>query len=79
MTSAISLSRTVRNRLATTFCLVLFYAFSAFGQSAVIEGTVVDAEIGEGLPGANIIVQGTAQGTATNLDGSYRLELEPGS
>lgn len=54
-------------------------ASPAAAQTSVISGTVVDVEIGEGLPGANVVISGTARGTATNLDGTYRLEVEPDS
>ena len=43
-----------------------------------ITGHVVD-EKGEPLPGANIIVKGTANGTSTNVDGQYTLSAPAGS
>jgi outer membrane receptor protein involved in Fe transport len=44
----------------------------------VVEGAVVDGDLGEGLPGANVVITGTANGTATDFDGQYRLTLTPG-
>ncbi|MDG1572683.1 TonB-dependent receptor [Robiginitalea sp. M366] len=41
----------------------------------VISGTVVDA-YGVPLPGANVIVQGTTQGTQTDFDGNFTLEAD---
>jgi TonB-linked SusC/RagA family outer membrane protein len=43
-----------------------------------ITGRVVD-EKGEPLPGANVIVKGTAIGTATNVDGQYSINAPAGS
>ncbi|MGI4863539.1 MAG: SusC/RagA family TonB-linked outer membrane protein [Janthinobacterium lividum] len=43
-----------------------------------ITGRVLD-EKGEALPGVNVIVKGTATGTATNLDGQYSLNAPAGS
>ena len=43
----------------------------AMAQSAVT-GTVTD-ENGEGIPGANIIIKGTSQGTITDMDGGFAL------
>ena len=43
----------------------------AVAQSAVT-GTVTD-ENGEGIPGANIIIKGTSQGTITDMDGGFAL------
>lgn len=44
-------------------------------DAQVINGTVTDAETGEPLTGVNIILEGTATGTATNIDGEYSLSL----
>ena len=52
---------------------------TAHAQQATIEGTVVDSTNGEPLPGVNIIVQGTQQGTTTGAQGTYSLNVDPGS
>ncbi|SMO82852.1 DUF5686 and carboxypeptidase-like regulatory domain-containing protein [Gracilimonas mengyeensis] len=38
-----------------------------------IEGTVLDAETGETLPSAHVIIKDTYKGTITNQDGEFRL------
>ncbi|MBJ6142078.1 TonB-dependent receptor [Hymenobacter sp. BT559] len=43
-----------------------------------ITGRVLD-EKGEALPGANVVVKGTAIGTATNVDGQYSINAPAGS
>ena len=43
-----------------------------------VTGRIVD-EKGEPLPGANVIVKGTAIGTATNVDGNYSINAPAGS
>jgi iron complex outermembrane recepter protein len=45
----------------------------------VVTGTVTNVQTGAPLPGANIQVVGTQLGTLARSDGSYRLELAPGS
>lgn len=40
-----------------------------------ITGTVTDATTGEALPGVNITIQGTDQGTATDINGEYELTV----
>ncbi|MBK6814436.1 MAG: TonB-dependent receptor [Saprospiraceae bacterium] len=40
-----------------------------------INGKVIDAETGEGLPGASIIVKGTSQGTTTDINGDFTLNV----
>jgi TonB-linked SusC/RagA family outer membrane protein len=55
--------------------LLLGFAFTAYGQQKTVSGTVTDASTGKTLPGVNILVKGTAQGTATNADGKYSLDI----
>ena len=43
--------------------------------AVVLKGKVVSAEDGEGLPGVNVIVKGTSQGTVTDAEGNYQLTL----
>jgi len=55
----------------------IFSGFGAFGKPAsqerTITGTVTASDETGGLPGVNVIVKGTAQGTVTDLDGNYSL------
>ncbi len=44
---------------------------AAYGS---VEGVVRDHETGERLPGCTITLQGTTKGTASNTEGSFRLE-----
>lgn len=55
-----------------TLAATLFFAGSAFAQTNV-SGTVTDADTGEPLPGANVIVEGTAMGAATDENGRYAI------
>lgn len=59
---------------------ILLSAFvNVHAQTGNISGTVVDADRGETLIGVNIIVRGTAFGTATDLDGNYTIRnIRPG-
>ena len=43
-------------------------------QASTITGKVTD-ESGVGMPGVNVLVQGTSNGTTTDADGMYRLNL----
>lgn len=64
----------------TMLYAVLFLLFGTtvgMAQSHEVTGTVTDAESGETLPGVNILIQGTSQGTTTNLDGEYQISTEP--
>jgi hypothetical protein len=60
-------------------CLLLILSLTAHAQkTAVLSGFVRDAENGEALIGANVSVQDTQSGTATNLYGFYSLPLSMG-
>ena len=54
--------------------LALFISASVFSQGT-ITGSVTDAELGVPLPGANVVVQGTTNGTTTDFDGNFIIEV----
>lgn len=47
-------------------------------QAQVITGLVVDTH-GEPVIGASVVEKGTTNGTVTNLDGKFTLDVEPGA
>jgi len=55
--------------------MVLIIPAPAAAQQAIIEGTVTSALTGQPLPGANIMIRGTTTGTATNIDGFFRITV----
>ncbi|MGF1636157.1 MAG: TonB-dependent receptor [Cyclobacteriaceae bacterium] len=58
--------------------LLLSMPFAAAAQHS-ITGKVIDKSTGEGLAGANIILQNSFKATATNMDGNYQITgLSPG-
>jgi outer membrane receptor protein involved in Fe transport len=68
---------------AFTF-LILFNLTNPFSAAAqtfsAIKGRVKDAETGNGLPGANVIIEGTSRGASTAGDGSFAItRLRPGN
>mgnify|MGYP003632159105 CR=1 FL=1 len=50
----------------------LLFTAIAFSQGT-ITGTIIDGDSGETLPGANVLVKGTTNGTTTDFDGKYSL------
>jgi len=58
----------------------LFISVSVFAQNGSITGRITDYKTKEGLIGANVVIQGTAVGAATDIDGSYTIaNLKPGT
>ncbi|WP_025762965.1 SusC/RagA family TonB-linked outer membrane protein [Dyadobacter tibetensis] len=45
----------------------------------IITGKVTDSSTGDALPGVNVVVKGTSQGTTTGVDGTYRLDVADNS
>ena len=56
--------------------LLLLMPGHSFAQNLRVEGTVLD-EQGEGLIGAGVVIQGTTNGTITDLDGNFVLPSVP--
>ena len=54
-------------------CIGVFDIYAQ--ESTSIQGTVVDAQTGEALPGVNIVIEGTTSGTTTNVDGEFELNV----
>lgn len=61
-------------------CLILLSASVTWAQTGKITGRIVDARSNEPLIGANIVVEGTTYGAASDIDGFFTiLSLPPGS
>ena len=63
------------------FCILILTIFSipSFAQVGKITGVVKDVSTGEALIGANIILEGTTIGAATDIEGYYViLNVPPG-
>ncbi len=59
------------------FFLGLFLSMNAQAQN--VKGKITDTATGEALPGVSVLVQGTNQGTVTNAEGAYSLQLKQGN
>lgn len=58
----------------TVFCLCISFSFAQSGGKTVT-GVVTNEETGEPIPGATVLEKGTSNGTATDLDGNFKLNL----
>lgn len=54
--------------------LMLMFASVTLAQERVVTGTVVD-ETGAGMPGVNVLVKGTPQGTVTSAQGAFSISV----
>ncbi|QOI98745.1 MAG: TonB-dependent receptor [Flammeovirgaceae bacterium] len=58
--------------------ILLIGGADVFAQTSVVRGRVISADDGQGLPGVNVIVQGTTKGTASDTNGNFSVDLGPG-
>ncbi len=65
--------------LLIRFSLVSAIGFCSHAQSQGMHGVVKDAESGERLPNAMLVIKGTTIGTKTNLEGFFVLPHVPDS
>ena len=54
--------------------LMVMLPLCAFAQGTV-SGTVTEASTGNPLPGANVVVKGTSNGTTTDFDGNFNINV----
>lgn len=64
-------------QLCLALILGLVISSPAFAQS-IIKGAVTD-EAGNAMPGVNIIIKGTSNGTTTDSDGRYNISVDDGN
>ena len=63
----------------SVFLLTVLFIGSTFAQSGKISGKVIDGNTGEALPFVNVLVEGTTQGAASDIEGYFAIiGLRPG-
>ena len=71
--NAISSNTVRRHLLLVAFCLMA--SLQLLAQTRTIKGEVTDAQNGEALIGATVIVEGEKGGTVTDFDGNFVLQV----
>ena len=73
--------KNIMYRFILLFLITLFLTSLAWpSTTGKIAGIIIDRSTGDPLPGANVFVQGTTLGTATDMDGQYIiLQVPPGT
>lgn len=65
--------------LAVSLLMLLFGTQLVVAQSRSVSGRVIADDAGTPLPGVNVVVKGTQQGTSTNADGRFTVQLPSGA
>ncbi len=55
--------------------IMLLLSIQIFAQDRTITGKVTSSEDGLGIPGASVAIKGTTRGTATDVDGNYKITV----
>lgn len=66
-------------RKLIVFLVLVLGAYPLLAQNKTVTGTVTDTSDGSPLPGVNVLVQGTTNGTQTDFDGNYAIEVAEGN
>ncbi len=67
--------RHTKFKLIATGWLLALFVFAANAQQISVTGVVLDSKNGEPIIGANIIEEGTSNGTITDFDGNFMLSV----
>ena len=69
----------MKNKFSLLLILAMFALLQTAGyaQNKVVKGTITDAA-GLPIPGANVLLKGTKQGTSTDFDGRYSISAGTG-
>ena len=66
----------LNRKVMAVLVMTLLMAFPALAQKIEVHGTVTD-ELGDALMGATVMEKGTNNGTAADLDGAFKLSVNP--
>jgi hypothetical protein len=61
------------------YLLLIALIFSSLTQAQKLTGTIIDGEYNEPLAFANVVVKGTSQGTTSDFEGKYTLDVPEGT
>ena len=65
----------MRKTLLVLSTVLFLFANVAWAQERTVSGRVTATEDGSSLPGVNVVLKGTSNGTATDADGRYSLQI----
>jgi len=66
-------------KLLLIWVMVMTVFSSLFAQTRQVTGKVTSSEDGAALPGVSVSLKGTARGTTTGADGSYKISVGDGA
>ncbi len=64
------------NKISFALSVFLLFCVNLMMAQSTIRGTVTDSETGEAIPGANVVIVGTSEGTTADFDGNFTLTTD---
>ncbi|WP_195715172.1 TonB-dependent receptor [Ancylomarina sp. 16SWW S1-10-2] len=74
----IVLKKVLGRYLLLTLFALLCCSFGIKAQELTVQGTILSADDGLGIPGVSVVIKGTTTGTVSNMDGFYSLPANMG-
>ena len=65
-------------RVLVALVMLVMFPVMVIAQNMTVRGSVVDI-LGDGIPGVNVVQQGTTNGVITDIDGNFTLQAPAGS
>lgn len=59
--------------------MLVFFGLPGWAQERTVAGKVTSAEDGQPIPGVNVLVKGTSIGTASDINGAFKINVPAGS
>jgi TonB-linked SusC/RagA family outer membrane protein len=66
-------------KLLLIWVMIMTVSSSLFAQTRQVTGKVTASEDGSALPGVSVSLKGTARGTTTGADGTYKISVNEGT
>ena len=64
----------MRLKIVTITSILFLTVFSLNAENGVLKGNITDALTGETLIGANVYLEGTTNGTTSDIDGNFTIK-----
>jgi len=71
------ITKEIMNQRQLLFLIFFSICLGTYSQTGIMRGKITDAETGEELIGATVLLEGTMIGASTDLDGNYSMEQAP--
>ena len=74
----LNIKTTIRSLKELIICILLLLCHEMNAQHPMVSGTIIDPE-NQPIPGANVLVKGTALGTVTDINGKFAISVPEGA